>query len=141
MLRCFEGWPRSRGRVYLQRAAPENLEELRRERMRKVIATKGPKLHAAHASGAKSVLVLEDFDFMISNHVLIAEALFAELDGSKYAIDEIYLIDTHLPAEWWVMLLARGQERWPQDDESPPLWTSRQESLTDLMARGPLGDA
>lgn len=136
LLHCYEAFGQMQGRCSIARLAPDNLEALRRERVRATVASKGPKLHAEHVAGSKAILVLEDFDIAISNQVVIGDAIHAELDQSAYDIDEVYLVETHTPPEWTVFLLRRGSERWPTEDENPPMWTFQCNELKDLTATG-----
>jgi len=133
-LSSFDASSPGPGKLRIARFAPENLEDQRRARLATSVRQKGPKLHAEHASGATSVLVLEDFDIAISNEILIAEALFAALDAVEFNIDEIYVVDTSLDSVWDVLALQIGDDRWPTDYESPPRWEFAPNALIDVIA-------
>jgi hypothetical protein len=78
----------------LRRFAPSNYEALRVERTRLAIAKKLPKLQSWKNDGARSVLVLENRDLSLSNHVVVLEAAEQALQGRDDAPDEVWLVDT-----------------------------------------------
>lgn len=59
MLQCCQAPGAMRGKVHVGCLVPENLEDLRLERIRAAIESMGPKLEAERRAGAVSVLVLE----------------------------------------------------------------------------------
>lgn len=121
MLQCCEARGAMTGKLHVGRLAPENLEDLRLERIRATIESKGPKLEAEGRAGAVSVLVLENSEIAISNHILIAECVHRQFDSSGYAVDEIYLVETDWSTEWLVHTLKLGGARWPTDTDNPPI--------------------
>lgn len=135
LLHCFNASGAMRGKVSLCRLAPENLEDLRQQRLHEALSKKGPKLQAEHDSGSTSVLVLEDFDIALSNEIVIGDAVHGELDESGYCVDEVYLVDTTSTMEWMVLLLKHGDSRWPTESESPPMWPFIPSELSDLTSR------
>jgi hypothetical protein len=70
------GWwtDKAKGRLFPARFAPPDHEALRVERLTKAMNKKLPKLAAWKKEGARSVLVLEDRDIVLSNHALILDA-------------------------------------------------------------------
>jgi hypothetical protein len=133
LLQCFQARGQMRGKVQVARIAPENLEELRRERIRDAISAKGPKLEAEHRLGSVSVLVLEDSDIAISNHIVIADCVHSEVQSREYWIDEIYLVETFWPDEWLVHTLKKGSSIWPTECDNPPRAVFLPDELTDLL--------
>ncbi len=95
------------------RYAPGDPETLRRQRVRKALADKLPKLAGYKRVGAFTVLVLEDNDIALSNHGVIAQAVHAELAASSIEPpDAIYLVETIIDP-WTVITLKDGAYRWP----------------------------
>ena len=85
--------PWRQGRIDLIRSAPADIEERRAERLGRALRDKGPKLAAWKRQGARSVLVLEDNDIALSNHILIRQAL--ALAAVRTALpDEVFLVCT-----------------------------------------------
>jgi len=114
--------------------APRGLPLEREERIRAALRKKGPKLHAEHTAGARTVLILEDDDAALSNPIVIGAALHTELAKLNYAIDEMYLVDTKLPDRWQVWRIKQGAKLWPTRSESPEMWEFPPAQLTDLFA-------
>jgi hypothetical protein len=106
------------GRVFCGRFAPPNYQALRIERMRAALAKKLPKLKSWKDIEARSVLVLENRDLSLSNHVVILEAAGEALRGRDDAPDEIWLVDTTIETEWTVWRLMRDGVSFP-DEETP----------------------
>jgi hypothetical protein len=90
----------------------------------------GPKLLAERRAGARAVLILENDDGALSNPIEIGAALQAELAGSEFTIDEVYLIDTDRAADW---LMKQGARWWPQRYESPRSWEFSPDALRDIL--------
>jgi hypothetical protein len=64
------------------------------------------------------VLVLENRNMALSNHVAILEAAEKALVGRSDAPDEIWFVDTTIETEWTAMCLMRDRVSFP-DDEAP----------------------
>ena len=64
------------------------------------------------------MLVLENGDMALSNHVVILEAAEYALAGRLDQPDEIWLVDTTIENEWTVICLMRDGVPFP-DDETP----------------------
>lgn len=86
--------PKLGGRLLPERRVPHNLESLRRARLLKALETKGPKLQAASADRARTVLVAENFDFAITNESLLVEAFDELCMRVPHPPHDIYVVDT-----------------------------------------------
>jgi hypothetical protein len=108
----------AKGRLFVQRYAPNNCEDLRQERIQITLDKKLPKLASWKARGATSVLVLENTDIALTNEGVVADALESNLDGRADKPDEIWLVDTTDEDEWTVLRLMLADE-WFPDREKP----------------------
>ncbi len=86
-------------------AGSESIEQMRRERIGVAFAKKFPKLQTAKTANpaARSILILESNDIALSNHLLIFEAVHAEIQKRQDAPDDIYLIEMEVknrPTVW-----------------------------------------
>ena len=106
---------RSEGVLTTARIAPEDVEGQRADRLRRALNTKCPKLHRCKEGGARTVLILEDGDIALSNHVLIGDGLAAVLQERADSPDEIYLVETAVDT-WGVRLLKFDDELLPDVD-------------------------
>jgi hypothetical protein len=88
------------GRLFISRFALKDHESLRAERIEKAMAKKLPKLKVWKDGGARSLLVLENGDISLSNHVVILEAAEAAMAGRPDRPDELWLVDTTIESEW-----------------------------------------
>lgn len=130
----FTRWPASGGVLLTGRLAPHDLPWQRRERIRTALTKKGPKLHAEHTAGARTVLILEDDDSALSNPIDIGAALHAELAELNYSIDEVYLVDTKLPDCWQIWRMKHGAKIWPTRSDNPAFWEISPTQLNDIFA-------
>lgn len=119
------------GRLFIARFAPKNYETLREERLEKAMAKKLPKLKVWKDTGARSILVLENGDLSLSNHVLILEAAENALAGRADVPDELWLVDTTIESEWTAMCLMRDGVSFPDEETPHRYWDFRP---TDLNA-------
>jgi hypothetical protein len=110
------------GRIFIQRFAPKDYEKLRTERIEKAMAKKLPKLKVWKDNGARSVLVLENGDISLSNHVAILEAAEAALARRNDGPDELWLVDTTIEAEWTAWCLIRDGISFPDEDTQHRYW-------------------
>ena len=110
------------GRLFVSRFAPKGYEDLRIERIQKAVAKKLPKLQMWKDRGARSVLVLENGDISLSNHVVILEAAEAALAGRTDGPDELWLVDTTIASEWTALCLMRDQVSFPDDESQHRYW-------------------
>lgn len=107
--------------IYASGFIPPELEHRRRERVRKALDAKLPKLLAAkHKFGATSILALESDDIALANRALIGVALVEELRGRSDAPDWIYLFVTDRPLVWRFFVLKRGEEMFPRVRDGGP---------------------
>lgn len=89
------------GALFLSRAVGDDVEDQRRIRTRTALDKKLPKLAACRAEGDVSVLILEYADVVLTNQVLVAQALEAELAGRDDCPDCIFLADTTGDEMWY----------------------------------------
>jgi hypothetical protein len=81
-------------RLLLGRFAPQDLETLRHARLLKALQDKGPKLDAACAGNTRTVLIVENHDFAITNEGLVSEAFDQLCAQVLHPPTDIYLVDT-----------------------------------------------
>jgi hypothetical protein len=82
------------GRLLPGRFAPQDLENLRHARLLKALEDKGPKLDAACAGNTRTVLIVENHDFAITNEGLVSEAFDQLCAQVEHPPTDIYLVDT-----------------------------------------------
>lgn len=97
------------------RFAPEDVERQRVDRLRTALDRKCPKLHRCKEEGARTVLVLEDNDIALSNHVLIEEGLAGLLEERADLPDEIYLVESSVKT-WGVRIIKYDGDFFPEQD-------------------------
>ena len=120
------------GRLFPVRFAPEDYETLRRERLKRTMRKKLPKLQCWKRAGAHSVLVLENRDIAISNHVAILQAAEQALEMGADRPDEVWLVDTTLKKEWTVWCLIRQDLSLPDEYTSVRFKRFSPSDLTDV---------
>lgn len=100
--------------LYYARYAPEELVRgsLLRDRLQMALNRKCPKLRCHKIRGANTILVLEDNDIALTDHILIGEQLTNLLDQSIYIPDEIYLLET-FTRTWCLRDMKNPAESWP----------------------------
>lgn len=106
------------GRLWVTRFAPSNHEDLREQRLATAFDRKLPKLAQWKAAGAVSVLILENGDIALTNHVVVAETVEKLLSGRTDRPDQIWLVDTVIKDEWTLWCLLRDDVLFP-DEDSP----------------------
>jgi len=112
------GWwmpEESKGRLFPLRFAPGDYETLRRKRLQITMDRKLTKLQGWKNNGTRSVLVLEDRDIALSNHVVILEAAEHALQGRMPPPDEVWLVDTTMKKQWRVWCLIRDGRSLPDE--------------------------
>ena len=115
------------GVLLVARMAPEDVQELRIARLGRALKRKCPKLQRCRADGARTVLVLEDGDIALSNHVLIGEGLARAMEDQADLPDEIYLVQTAL--DRWVVRCMKYDETFMPDEQ----WAEfKSAELTDM---------
>lgn len=87
------------GAFFLARSVGEDVEDQRRTRIRTALDKKLPKLTACRVEGDVTVLILEYADIALTNQVLVARALEAELVG-RDCPDHIFIADTTRDDTW-----------------------------------------
>ncbi|HEY3939504.1 MAG TPA: hypothetical protein VGL97_18880 [Bryobacteraceae bacterium] len=107
---------RHRGRLFACRFEPKAYEELRLRRLIEAANKKLPKLRAWRDRGAHTILVLENRDISLSNHMVIYEAVQAALRERSDYPDEVWLVDTSIETEWTVWCLIRDGMEFPDED-------------------------
>jgi hypothetical protein len=100
------------GEFWIILNAPENLQKKRRQRIRKALEEKCPKLHEARGNKRISVLLLEYDDIFLGNDLVISQDIIAELPSRNDVPDEIYLIDTCI-TRWSVSVVKEGVSLFP----------------------------
>src|SRR3546814_4245172 len=88
------------GTLFVSRVVGADLEALRLERVHIALDRKLGKLADCRAEGDKTVLVLEFSDIVLTNHILIGEALEVALDGRDDIPDLLLIADTTLSQRW-----------------------------------------
>jgi hypothetical protein len=97
------------GRLLPGRFAPQDLESLRQARLLKALTDKGPKLDAACAGNTRTVLILENHDFTITNEGLVSEALDQLCAQVQHPPTDIYLVDTRGGVTFRVTQMRRAR--------------------------------
>jgi hypothetical protein len=117
------------GRLFISRFAPRDYETLRADRIATAMAKKLPKLKIWKRGGARSVLVLENRDIALSNHIAILEAAEDALAGRNDQPDELWLVDTAIRSEWTAWCLIRDGVSFPDEDTQHRYWDFRPADL------------
>ena len=106
------------GRFTVKYIVSGNLEQARIARLQKACQDKYPKLARwKRDAGARTVLVLEEDDLWLTNHQLIADALFPAEAAMPNTADEVFLVSTHIADTWWVTCLRRAGKTYYDDGE------------------------
>lgn len=106
------------GEFWIALNAPEYLREQRRQRIRKALDDKCPKLCKARGNKRISILLLESDDIFLANCCDTSEALADELKGRNDAPDEVYLVETEIEKQWVVWILKEATKLF-RDIENP----------------------
>jgi hypothetical protein len=94
------------GRFALRPFAPADLERRRAARLMTASQRKSPKLAKwKRDSGARTVLVLEEDDLSLTNHLRVADALVSAEATTPDAPDEVFMVSTGTGQTWWVICL------------------------------------
>jgi hypothetical protein len=97
------------GRLLPGRFAPQDIESLRHARLLKALQDKGPKLDAARAGNTRTVLVVENHDFAITNEGLVSEAFDELCKQVPHPPDDIFLVDTRGSGTFHVTQVRRAR--------------------------------
>jgi len=114
-------FPRRDGEFWIGLNAPDDLQEKRRQRIRKALEEKCPKLYRARVDTRNSILLLECADIFLGNDLEIAEVVTEEVSLRNDAPDEIYLIDTWMK-QWAVSVLKEGENLFPDIENAGPCY-------------------
>jgi hypothetical protein len=98
------------GRLFASRLAPPKYEDLREQRLATAFDRKCPK------TGARSVLILENGDIALTNHIVVAGVVEKLIRGRTDRPDQIWLVDTILKDEWTVWCFWRDGTLFPDED-------------------------
>lgn len=107
--------PMVNGRLYPSRSAPKGREERRERRMQKALDSKCPKLRQCKEEGARSILIFENNDIALTNHIVVGDSVRALLQGRDDVPDEIFLVETFVD-DWRVWSMYRDGTFWPDED-------------------------
>jgi hypothetical protein len=88
------------GALFVSRIVGPDLEEQRTDRLRTSLQKKFPKLAACAEEEDVTILILENSDFVLSNQVLIAQALEEALSDQSFRPDYVFIADTTLDEVW-----------------------------------------
>lgn len=98
------------GRLLAYRFAPKDLESLRETRLLKALEDKGPKLDAARVDNTRTVLIVENFDFAITNEGIVSEAFDRLCAQVQYPPSDIFLVDTRGGSTFRVTQVRRARQ-------------------------------
>lgn len=99
----LERWPGRDGQVFVFRSVPEDLEEMRSERVNNALEAKCPKLADARADASESILVLQSNDLALGNYSDIAAAVMAGLTDRTDTPDVVCLVETDAGITVWLI--------------------------------------
>ena len=119
-------------RFFSGRFAPHDIEILRHARLLKALKDKGPKLHAARAANTRTVLIVENHDFAITNEGLLSEAFDQLCAQVEHPPDDIYLVDTRSSSTFHVTQVRRAQRACPRMGEKLGDWEYTAAELQEL---------
>ena len=124
-VRLWVGAARSaseQGMLRCARLAPddEDLEARRADRLRKALGCKCPKLQCCKKMyGARTILVLESDDVVLTDPFLVGEHLATLLSERTDLPDEIYLVETETES-WTVRCMKLDADSWPAEHLAEP---------------------
>lgn len=131
-------WPRDRHakKFDIVQNVSSDLEAGRRERIERGCRKKYPKLAAWKASGARTILVLEDCDIQLSGEGVVAEALLqAERAIGGPLPDEVYLVTT-FTSKWFGHIVRVDDKTFfdfAYEEQPNRYWEIDPASLADVM--------
>lgn len=120
------------GRLLPGRYAPQDVESLRNIRLRKALEDKGPKLDAARNGNTRTVLIVENHDFAITNEGLVSEAFDQLCLQVPHPPDDIYLVDTRGSGTFHVTQVRRARRACLLMGENLGDWEYTAAELQDL---------
>jgi hypothetical protein len=83
--------------------------------VQRALEKKCPKLRRCKDEGATSVLILENNDISLTNHMVVGAAVQTLVANREDEPDEIFLVDT-CQDEWTIWSLYRGGLFWPDEE-------------------------
>ena len=106
------------GRISQRALVTADVEKARESRLARTCDDKFGKLAKwKRNEGARSVLVLEENDLLLTNHQFVADAMARAETGRPDMPDEIFLVTTVRPNPWWVTCLRRQDKTFYDDGE------------------------
>ena len=115
------------GVLLAARIAPDDVEAQHVEHLRTALDRKCPTLHECKDEGARTVLVLEDNNIALSNHVQIEDSLSGLFKERNDLPDEIYFVESSINT-WSVRIIKIDDAFFPEQD-----WTDFESAvLADL---------
>jgi hypothetical protein len=111
----------NQGSLRVSLTAPEDLQYLRKARIRRSLTEKCPKLQQMQSKDEEllTILVLESNDLSLANYIDIGRAVAEELPKVSSAPNEIFLVETELPP-WTLWILKRGRYVFPNVENNGP---------------------
>lgn len=126
------------GQFFQIKHVVDNIDKLRRDRMRRVVDKKFPKIAAwKENENAKSILVLEQNDIQLTNPSIVAETFLPLAEAQSDRPDETYLVVSCMGPEWWVWPILIGDRSYfdiARSDE-PAYWLFNSTKLAALTDR------
>jgi hypothetical protein len=105
------------GRLFVSRFTPKAGHELRTARLQRALDRKCPKLKRCKEEGATSILILENNDIALTNHILVGDTILPLIAARSDVPDEVFLVDTCVE-EWTIFSMIRGDRLWPDGNEA-----------------------
>ena len=103
--------------LFVMQGLHGNRQQERRDSVRRSLANKCPKLHAARGAGCESVLVLESDDISLANRVVVAESVVAELATRADSPDFVVWARTSTHP-WKGFVIKEGARLYPDVDRA-----------------------
>jgi hypothetical protein len=103
----FSDSARHVGRFFVQRDAGPDVEDLRAFRLLITLEKKLEKLAGRRACGDQTILLLENRDVALSNHILVAQGLDQLLDGRPDRPCDILYVDVLDERDWTLWPIFR----------------------------------
>ncbi|KGT73440.1 hypothetical protein MA20_44355 [Bradyrhizobium japonicum] len=126
------------GKHFQIRHTVDDVEKLRRDRMKAAIDKKFPKLAAWKANeGAKSILVLEQNDIQLTNPSIVADVYLPLAKAREDRPDETYLVASCMSPNWWmwpILIGDRSYDDYAKSDD-PSFWEFEPSKLASLTKR------
>ncbi len=104
--------PGEEGSLSVALLFPGDIEAERTARVRTALDKKVRKLEAGRLPGGRTLLVLENQDFVVSNPVVIAQAVYAAAQGLTPMPDEIVCVDLSAAEGTWREYPIKVGDRW-----------------------------